>query len=182
MTIIQNKIEIRKQIKQLQMLISESDKNRLSDLVFVMLKGLNEWEYAKNILFYHSLPDELPTIRHIDSIHDKNLFLPKIVADEIEILPYSKENLTKGAYNIYEPDNGNAVSPQDMDLIIVPGVAFDNHLNRLGRGKGYYDRLLKKCNAVKIGVCYDFQLLETIPCEPHDIKMDILITPYKIIK
>ena len=61
-------------------------------------------------------------------------------------------------------------------------MAFDKSCNRLGRGKGYYDSLLKNTNAIKIGICYDFQLFESIPTEPHDIKMDIVITPSHIYR
>ena len=67
-------------------------------------------------------------------------------------------------------------------MIIVPAVAFDFNKNRLGRGKGFYDRLLSQAtNAIKIGVGYDFQIFETIPTEPHDIPMDIVITPNHVI-
>ncbi len=63
-----------------------------------------------------------------------------------------------------------------IDLIIVPGIAFDKSLNRLGRGKAYYDKLLKDSKAIKIGVCFDFQLLESVPVDKYDVKMDLIIT------
>ena len=63
----------------------------------------------------------------------------------------------------------------------MPGVAFDRKANRLGRGKGFYDRLLAQTHALKIGICYDLQLLDEIPAEPHDIKMDIIVTENNII-
>ena len=70
-----------------------------------------------------------------------------------------------------------AVLPEeDIDLVIVPGVAFDRQHNRLGRGKGFYDRLLSTLSAPKIGICYSFQLKEHIPTEPFDKKMDLILT------
>jgi len=63
-----------------------------------------------------------------------------------------------------------------IDLVIVPGIAFDWQKNRLGRGKGFYDRFFEKNNLLKIGVCFDFQFLETVPHSKHDIKMDIIVT------
>ena len=64
-------------------------------------------------------------------------------------------------------------------MIIVPGVAFDPTGNRMGRGRGFYDRLLKSTpNAIKVGVAYDFQMLDTLPVEPHDVKMDLIITEH----
>ena len=81
-----------------------------------------------------------------------------------------------GSYNIIEPI-GTPIPASEIDLIIVPGVAFDKSGNRLGRGKGFYDRLLHNLSAIKIGVGYDFQLIEKINTEPHDIAMDAIITP-----
>ena len=63
-----------------------------------------------------------------------------------------------------------------MELIIVPAVAYDRQGNRIGRGKGYYDRLLSRTKALRIGVAYDFQLVDEIEAEPHDIPVDIVIT------
>ena len=84
-------------------------------------------------------------------------------------------------YNIIEPI-GESISPSKLDLIIVPGVAFDKNKNRLGRGKGFYDKLLSEVTCCKIGICYDFQLLEYLPCEDHDIKMNLIVTPKYLIK
>lgn len=61
-------------------------------------------------------------------------------------------------------------------MIIVPGVAFDNNNNRLGRGKAYYDKLLKESKSYKVGVCFDFQLIEEVPVDEYDIKMDLIIS------
>ena len=68
----------------------------------------------------------------------------------------------------------------DIDIVIVPGVAFDKKYNRMGYGKGYYDRFLKDMTALKIGVCHSFQLVDEIPSEPHDIKMDMIVTEREI--
>ena len=78
-------------------------------------------------------------------------------------------------------DDGTIISNDDIDLIVVPGVAFDRERNRLGRGKGYYDRLLSQLKASAIGICFDFQLKGQIPTEPFDRKMDLVITEKEII-
>jgi 5-formyltetrahydrofolate cyclo-ligase len=70
----------------------------------------------------------------------------------------------------------------ELDLIIVPGVAFDLAGRRIGRGGGFYDRLLPQYRAVRAGICFDFQCLETIPAEEHDIQMDLLVTERQILK
>ena len=94
----------------------------------------------------------------------------------LEILPYDQTRLELGAFHIEEPTGENTVDPADIELIVVPAVAYDRKGNRLGRGKGFYDRLLRTTKATKIGVGYEFQLLDEIPVEPHDVGMDIVIT------
>ena len=82
-----------------------------------------------------------------------------------------------GAYNIMEPVGEVFTDYAQIDLAVIPGVAFDRQLNRMGRGKGFYDRLLPQLgDAYKIGICFDFQLVESIECEEHDIRMDEVIS------
>ena len=138
-------------------------------------------EFA-NILWYNSLADELSTKSAINKWADKkNIFLPRVNGDELEVLPYDATTIGKGSFNIDEPTGKNVCDITIIDLIIVPAVAYDHNGNRIGRGKGYYDRLLKRTNATKIGIGYDFQLLQNIDAEPHDIPVDIVITPNNFI-
>ena len=98
------------------------------------------------------------------------------------LLYAGKESLKTGVFGILEPsEDCEAVPESEIDLIIVPGVAFDRQLNRMGRGKGYYDRLLSTLQAPKIGICFDFQLQDTVPTESFDKKMDMIITEKEII-
>lgn len=173
---------VRRLIREHKKNVSATEKHVASDRTFKKLYSLTEWQQAEKVLFYYSLPDELQTIEQLQSITDKKLFLPRVNGSTLDILPYSTDCVDKGAYNIIEP-RGNQIYPiEEIDLIIVPGMAFDKQCNRLGRGKGYYDSILSKCEGIKIGVGYDFQLLEHIPTEQHDIKMDIVITPSFIIR
>ncbi len=96
----------------------------------------------------------------------------------------SWKELSIGSYGILEPrtEKIRKTRVEDIDLIIVPGVAFDKKGNRIGHGKGYYDRLLDKTNATKIGLAFEFQLLKEIPTDKHDLPIDILITEKRIIK
>jgi len=80
-----------------------------------------------------------------------------------------------GSFGILEPTGTEIVDPNDIEVAIVPGVAFDMEGNRLGRGKGFYDSLLQNKNIYKIGVCFEFQLLEKVATSPHDIPMDKVI-------
>ena len=94
----------------------------------------------------------------------------------LDILPYDESRLELGAFHIEEPTGDNTVSPEEIELVVVPAVAYDRQGNRLGRGKGFYDRLLATTRATKIGVAYEFQIVDEIPCEPHDVKMDMVIS------
>ena len=171
------KTAIRKEIKQLKSQLTGFDKHQASTLVFQKLYELNEWKDSNHILVYHSLPDELQTIDFLANTSGKSLYLPKIVGNELMIVKYNPNELESGSFNILEPSSDDYVCPKNIDLVIVPGIAFDHQKNRLGRGKGYYDKLLTHTEAIKIGICYDFQLLESVPTSSHDIKMDIIISP-----
>lgn len=132
---------------------------------------------ARTVLLYHSLPDEVYT-------HDfagywslrKHILLPAIKDNDIELRRYIPgSGLTDGAFGIQEPAGEPFTEYASIDLAVIPGVAFDSAGNRLGRGKGFYDRLLARLqeyHIYKIGVCFDFQRVEHVPTEPHDIPVD----------
>jgi 5-formyltetrahydrofolate cyclo-ligase len=93
------------------------------------------------------------------------------------------DEIVAGKFGVREPASSCAAIPlEGFDLVLVPGIAFDLSGNRLGRGQGFYDRLLEKISGVKCGVGYDFQLLEKIPAEPHDAKVDFVLTPSRCVK
>lgn len=171
------KQEIRRKIKALRQMLSESEKMAASEEVFDILEKSAPFMMADRILMYHSLPDELSTHRFLKKWGSrKHFYLPRVNGVNLEILPYDESRLELGAFHIEEPTGNDTVDPGDIELIIVPAVAYDRTGNRLGRGKGFYDRLLAMTKATKIGVGYEFQLVEEIPVEPHDIKMDMIIT------
>lgn len=88
----------------------------------------------------------------------------------------------KGAYGIYEPRGEEACDFREIDLVLVPGICFDRNGARIGFGKGYYDRFLKDTDAYKIGLCYEFQIIDEICVSNHDIKMDAIISESGILK
>ena len=147
-----------------------------------MLEKSVAFMIADKILMYHSLPDELSTIDFIDKWHTrKHFFLPRVNGVNLDVLPYDRTRLQYGSFHIEEPTGDDIEDIDNIELIIVPGIAYDNRGNRVGRGKGYYDRLLSRTKATKIGIGYDFQLVDEIDSEPHDITMDIVITDSRII-
>ncbi len=172
------KSDIRRDIRARKTLLDDADRALGASAVFDMLEQSAAFTLAERILMYHSLPDELSTHRFLDKWSDrKRFFLPRVNGVNLDILPYDRSSLRFGSFQIEEPQGDETVSIDEIDLVVVPGVAYDRDGNRVGRGKGYYDRLLKECRATKIGVGYDFQLIEEgIEADPHDVTMDVVIT------
>ena len=128
-------------------------------------------------MLYSSLPDEVFTHDFLGKWrNEKKIILPTVVGDDIIPVELSKDTeFAIGDFNILEPQNNEYTG--DYDLIIVPGVAFDRNGNRIGRGKGYYDRFLcKHLDINRIGICFDFQLVDEVPTEDNDIKMNEVIS------
>lgn len=172
------KAKIRRRIRNKKNVLSDMEKSQSAATVFEKIELLSEFMNAKSVLMYWSLPDELPTHNFIVKWSaKKQMLLPMVKGDEMLIKPFiSTDELRKSDMGIWEPEAQREYLRQ-IDLVIVPGIAFDKSKNRLGRGKGYYDRYFNNKSITKIGVCYDFQLLEVIPTEPFDVCMDKIITP-----
>lgn len=138
---------------------------------------------AQTILLYHALPDEVDTTALLSALQSqgKTLLLPKVISDtDMTIHRYhGEETLRKDdSFGIMEPDNAPFTDYSSIDLMIIPGMAFDNQCHRLGRGKGYYDRFLSKVPAdkYKLGVCFSFQMLPEVPSEATDILMNEVVS------
>lgn len=172
------KSKIRRRIRNRKNILSDMEKAQSATLVFEKLESLPEFQAAKSVLLYWSLPDELPTHSFIEKWSTrKQMLLPMVKEDKMLIKPFTTATeLRKSDMGIWEPESQREYLKQ-IDLVIVPGIAFDKKRNRLGRGKGYYDKYFSNKNVMKIGICYDFQLLENIPVDSFDIRMDKIITP-----
>lgn len=158
-------------------LLSNDERLSAANAVYRQVEQNPAFMLAERILVYHSLPDELSTLDFIDRWHTrKRFFLPRVNGVNLDILPYDRSRLHLGAFHIEEPDGEELTPVEDIELIIVPGVAYDRRGCRVGRGKGYYDRLLSGTKAVKIGVAYDFQLVDDIDTDEFDVPVDIVIT------
>jgi len=176
---MQTKTDIRQAIKRLKAACPTTERARLSGNIVQRVIQLDKWQMAHTLLLYHALPDEVDTSELIAQAVQagKRVLLPVVVGDDLELREYkAAENLTEGAFHIMEPTGTPFTDYAVIDLAIVPGVAFTAAGQRLGRGRGYYDRLLCRLPHVyKIGICWPFQLLDAIPAEPHDIVMDAII-------
>jgi 5-formyltetrahydrofolate cyclo-ligase len=180
LTIREKKIALRKEIKRRKAQADSKLFAQLSESVFDHIEALEAFKQAKTVLAYWSLPDEVFTHNFVKKWHkSKAILLPLVVGDKLELRIFSgMECMEVGpAFGILEPSRGDLAESLEIDLVIVPGLAFDTAGKRLGRGKGYYDKLLKNESMLKIGVCFDFQLVDEVPTEPFDIAMDMVITP-----
>ena len=106
----------------------------------------------------------------------KRLLLPVVKGEELELKEFQGQ-LHEGTFGIQEPEGETFEAFDQIELVVVPGMAFDKEGKPLGRGKGFYDRLLPKLtNAKKIGICFPYQLVDTVPTDAQDIPMDKIIT------
>lgn len=170
------KAELRKLVKTRIKNMTEEEKKKESEDVMMKLENTQQFKSAKTILLFHSLPDEVCTHELIEKYASKKkILLPVIDGEKWHIREY-KGDLKTGEYNIQEPTGGNYYDYGSIDLVVVPGVCFDKDKGRVGRGKGYYDRILNEIKAFKIGICFDCQLLSKVPAEEWDVKMDQVMT------
>jgi 5-formyltetrahydrofolate cyclo-ligase len=159
--------------------ISIEGKKRLSELIFPLIEKDSLFESSKIIMAYWSMDDEVYTHDFIRKwSKTKKIILPSVDGNTLRLKVYrGEEQLVNGQkYNIREPSGADYENPERIELIIVPGIAFDKTNNRLGRGKAYYDKLLKTIQAKKYGVCFSFQMFDSIPVNHLDIKMDKVFT------
>jgi 5-formyltetrahydrofolate cyclo-ligase len=175
---MESKRELRRLIAARKRKWSDASLDELSLRVLTNLENLPLFMEADTVLLYHSLPDEVRTWDFVDRwSRTKRIVLPVVVGEELELRPYEgREHMRVGAYGILEPDTTPLTDYNSIELAVIPGVAFTSSGARLGRGKGYYDRLLPKIRARKVGVCFPFQMLDNIPVEQFDIVMDMVVT------
>ena len=172
-----DKKALRSEIKVLKKQHTKEQLLEQSEKILDKLEQHPDFVKAERVMLYSALPDEVQTQAFLEKWHlKKQIILPTVAGDDIIPVAYEKDtDFAVGDFNILEPQNEPYKG--GFDLIIVPGVAFDRHGNRLGRGRGYYDRFLSQHLDVKcIGICFDFQLVDEIPTEPFDIRMDEVIT------
>lgn len=173
-----SKSDIRRAAKSAVKALTAQQKADKSTLILSRIASSESIKSAKTVALYASLSDEVQSFELIELLSQtKRVVLPRVAGDDMDFYPYTPSSLKVGAFGIEEPQGSEPISPDEIDVIVVPGVAFTTDGKRCGRGKGYYDKYLSRSGfrAIKIGVCYTEQLAEDIPNEPHDIVMDYMI-------
>jgi len=180
------KHKIRKEITAKLKDHSELEKSRKSGIIKKKLLNAEEFKKSEIVMFYVSLKDEVDTLSMIDEAlkTGKRVCVPVILKEEKRLIAGEIKNrledLEKQHFGIYQPKAGKVreVPLEDIDLVVVPGIAFDKDNVRLGRGHGYYDRFLS-CLSERtrtIGLAFDFQVIADLPKDPHDIPVWKTIT------
>lgn len=176
-----DKKQLRREIKSAIMALSDEQKSEQSARVVEAVEAIVRERQPQVLALFWPLADEVD-VRALFGLKGCKIVLPRIVNDaddiaQMEFFEYSASELARGTYGIMEPQSAEACRAGEIDMMVVPGVAFTAAGERMGRGKGYYDRYLSRegFRAYCVGVCYDCQLHDAIPTEPHDRYMDEII-------
>lgn len=174
---ILDKPSLRRMVSQLKAQMSPDEKARQSDRVFAQVEQLQQFADAQTIVAYWSLDDEVQTQRFVEKWYcQKRIFLPVVVGDDLIFKQFTGlTDMREGAFGILEPTGAALTDTTAINLVIVPGVAFDTQNNRMGRGRGFYDRALQQLSAFKIGVAFNCQIFKQIPTIETDIPMDLVV-------
>ncbi len=178
------KNSVRELLAQKRRLLTKEMVKEDSAKVLALLEQLSCFESAKSVLIYYPTQNEIDLLPLIKRYKKEKIFLfPVVRRRSMSACPYEgNAKMHRGKYRIPEPTTDPFVGK--IDLIVLPGVAFDANGTRLGRGGGYYDRFLSKLSkdTILVGVGYDFQLIEEVPANRRDKHLHYVITPNGVIK
>ena len=186
----EEKARLRQEAARLIETLSEDERREQSQAACGRLSRVPEVRDAEAILLYAPLPDELDIWLALHTFRDagQRIVLPKCRRRDgelscVEITDVDNE-LVRCTYGILEPKSDSGIDVAELDAIVVPARAFDREANRLGRGAGYYDRLLGKMqlDAFTCGIAFDCQIFEAVPTAPHDIPLDAVVTPSALFR
>lgn len=174
-----SKSDIRKMVRQRVRLLTIEERILRSEMLSCKIEQLDLFKQSTHIFLFWSMPDEICTHSFIRKwAGEKNIYLPVMVGDDLELRLFKHDTMLQAddCFGIFEPHDAVLTDEIVVSLAFVPGMAFDKDHSRLGRGKGFYDRVLPRLvNAFKIGIGFREQLVDKVPVEPHDIKMDAVM-------
>ena len=172
---------LRKEIFQQRKALSREAHRTLCQAIQQRLWDDGFLENKRSVHLYYPINNEVDTIPLIESLWQKgvDVIMPRTDLKQHSLDHYritSFDQLEPTTFNLLEPKQSLPCYTGDCDLILIPGLAFDHSLGRIGYGGGFYDRFLAQNQALKVAVAYDFQVRESIPLEAHDIRMDYIVT------
>jgi 5-formyltetrahydrofolate cyclo-ligase len=182
----QSKIDARERLKSAIASVSAADRTQASVVACSLLTSSPEFAAASYVMIFLSTPDEIDTspIALRCWQEGKTVVVPRIISWQearmlpVEINSLSDRDLRTGTHGLREPIAGTPVEMQAIDLAVIPGLGFTIRGDRIGRGKGFYDRFLGSSQflGVSTGLCFEQQVVETLPMEPHDVPVAMLVT------
>lgn len=181
------KKELRTRLRAVMASIDPDELYRRSAMACRLLIEQPEYQRAEVVLVFFSLPTEVDTMSLVLRAWQdrKRVLAPKVSWEQRRMLPIEIQSIVdvrEAAMGIREPTKGIPFPVADIDLVILPGLAFDPFGNRLGRGKGFYDRFLahKDYSAVSCALAVEEQFVESVPAGPHDMPIDMLVTDKQV--
>lgn len=177
---------IRQQLLARRKQLATAEAQSLGHSVQQRLIGSECFSRAKTLALYSPVNNEVQTDQLLSAalLQGQRVCYPRVCGDALKFVAVtSVESLLPGAFGVAEPQGGSLVPVDGIDLVVVPGIAFDLAGHRLGYGKGFYDRELSRFEqaAVSVGLCYDFQLCAVLPVEGHDQALDYIVTEKRLI-
>jgi 5-formyltetrahydrofolate cyclo-ligase len=175
--------------------VAQPNKDEISRRICASFTALPAYQAARTVMWYVDAGSEVRTRHTLPEAltHGKRVVVPWCVVETNELELFHLEDVTElveGAYKILEPKSelrtlpAKRVQPEELDLVMVPGTAFDPRGGRMGQGKGYYDRLLSRArpDAPLVALAFDCQIFDEIPVAPHDVFMDLVMTETRALR
>ena len=174
-----DKKTLRREVRARVAQIAAADALERSETIGREVEGHLAVSGARVVALFSPLGDEPQLWPLVERLAKRmSVVLPRVEGDDMEFYDYDSRAMQIGSFGIVEPQGVEPVEAEQIDLMVVPGVAFTAAGDRLGRGKGYYDRYLSRegFRAFCVGVCYEHQVVESLPVEPHDKAMDEVVS------
>jgi len=160
---------------------------RRSAAIHARLFGLTEFAAARSVMVFSSFGSEVSTRGIIERLADegRRIALPHVIGSDMEAVGYRPgDAVTMSSFGAMEPAGGTPVPPEEIDLVVTPGLVFDRAGYRLGYGGGHFDRFLVRVrrDTLRVGVCFDLQVVDELPRDPWDQPVDLLVTDRETIR
>lgn len=176
---MEDKLEIRREVRRRIKELSMELRAAAAKEIFTQIEQHEQFKNASCIALFSSMKDEVSTDYALGawSAMNKRIVVPRVEGDIMRFYDYSPERMQEGAFGIMEPMGDIEVTPEEIELIIVPARAFTRSGIRLGRGGGFYDKYMSQptFRANKIGIAYECQIFDTLPHADHDIMVDTVV-------
>lgn len=179
------KVEIREKLREMRRDLTSKYIEDASQKIYDKVVDMDVVKNAKNVLIYSNFDNEVKTANLTGWLlyNGKKVYLPAVDKGQMHAADIKSAQLILSGFGTAQPDLADAqvITPDKIDLVILPGIAFDYAKNRIGFGKGYYDAYLKETKAYRLALAYDFQVIDNIETDAFDEKVDCIVTPDAVI-